>query len=201
MDGLEHWDEEWDGPLTEEAARRKLEARGYTVARYVYPPGTVFSDHTHAIDKIDAVLSGRFRMGTPVGDVTLEAGEQVIDATIAVEQPRLWATWDRGAPHCYQLTVRVLDGDRVLDVADELVGFRQVRVTDAGDLSGTQTFVLDASGNPPSISSAPQTPAFVGGYVYPVEVSDPDPDDVFAFELAEFGMGPAHHACGHDTAS
>jgi len=51
-----------DGPVTEAALRAKLEALGYTVARYVYEPGTVFPDHRHDLDKIDAVVSGRFRL-------------------------------------------------------------------------------------------------------------------------------------------
>ena len=51
-----------DGPLTEAGLRAKLEALGYRVARYVYEPGTVFPDHKHDVDKIDAVLSGRFRL-------------------------------------------------------------------------------------------------------------------------------------------
>lgn len=72
---VEPWDEERDGPLSEAALRAKLEARGYRVARYVYPPGTVFPEHTHGIDKIDAVLSGRFRMTTPEGGVVLGAGD------------------------------------------------------------------------------------------------------------------------------
>ncbi len=71
------WDEERDGPLSEAAMRAKLEEWGYVVSRYVYPPGTVFPPHTHAVDKIDAVLSGRFRLTLPEGSVVLEAGEMV----------------------------------------------------------------------------------------------------------------------------
>ena len=72
---VEHWDAAAEGPLSEEALRRKLEARGYAVSRYVYPPGTRFPPHAHGIDKIDAVVSGRFRM--TMGDVVavLEAGD------------------------------------------------------------------------------------------------------------------------------
>jgi quercetin dioxygenase-like cupin family protein len=51
-----------DGPLTEAGLRAKLEALGYRVAKYIYAPGTVFPDHKHDVDKIDAVLSGRFRL-------------------------------------------------------------------------------------------------------------------------------------------
>ena len=72
---VEHWDEARDGPLGEAAMRRKLEARGYVVHTYVYPPGTVFPDHTHAVDKIDGVLSGRFRLVLEGEAVILEAGD------------------------------------------------------------------------------------------------------------------------------
>ena len=72
---LSHWDEAAEGPLTEAALRQKLERLGYHVTRYVYPPGTAFSSHTHAIDKIDAVVSGRFRMTMGDDSAVLEAGD------------------------------------------------------------------------------------------------------------------------------
>ncbi len=72
---VEHWNPETDGALSEAAMQRKLEARGYAVTRYVYSPGTYFPDHTHDVDKIDAVLAGRFRMTTPDGAVVLGAGD------------------------------------------------------------------------------------------------------------------------------
>jgi quercetin dioxygenase-like cupin family protein len=56
---IEHWDESWGG-LSEENMKRRLEAEGYRVIRYDYPPGTRFPDHTHPFDKKDAVLSGQF---------------------------------------------------------------------------------------------------------------------------------------------
>lgn len=72
---VEHWDRNADGPLTEAAMRRKLEARGYRVACYMYPPGTSFPDHTHETDKIDGVLAGRFRMTMGGQSFVLEAGD------------------------------------------------------------------------------------------------------------------------------
>lgn len=72
---VEDWNAAEEGPFSEEALRRKLEKRGYQVSRYVYGPGTFFPDHTHSIDKIDAVVSGRFRMTTPEGAAILEAGD------------------------------------------------------------------------------------------------------------------------------
>jgi quercetin dioxygenase-like cupin family protein len=71
----ERWDAVLDGPLTEDGLRAKLEARGYRVSRYVYPVGTVFSAHTHQVDKIDAVLSGRFRLVLEGDEIILEAGD------------------------------------------------------------------------------------------------------------------------------
>ena len=74
---VEHWDPQKDGPLSEAAMRRKLEELGYRVNRYVYPPGTYFGPHTHDLDKIDAVLSGRFRIGMGAEAAILEAGDMV----------------------------------------------------------------------------------------------------------------------------
>ena len=75
---IEHWHSERDGPLSEEAMRRKLEDRGYSVSRYDYPPGTYFPAHDHAVDKIDALLSGRFRMTMSGQEAVLEAGDLII---------------------------------------------------------------------------------------------------------------------------
>jgi mannose-6-phosphate isomerase-like protein (cupin superfamily) len=72
---VEHWDEARDGVLSELSMRRKLERRGYEVSRYVYPPGTFFPEHEHGVDKIDAVLAGRFRMTLHGKEVVLEPGD------------------------------------------------------------------------------------------------------------------------------
>ena len=72
---LTRWDSTKEGPLSEKSLRTKLEEKGYSVARYVYSSGTSFPDHTHTIDKIDAVLSGRFRMTMKGKSVILEAGD------------------------------------------------------------------------------------------------------------------------------
>lgn len=78
---VERWDREDDGPPDETVLRRRLEARGYRVTRYVYPPGTRFPDHAHAVDKIDAVVAGRFRLVLEGRAVLLEPGD-------AIEVPR-----------------------------------------------------------------------------------------------------------------
>jgi quercetin dioxygenase-like cupin family protein len=74
---LIRWVHETDGPFSEPALRRKLERLGYDVARYTYSPGTCFADHTHAVDKMDAVVSGRFRMTVGGREVLLEAGDML----------------------------------------------------------------------------------------------------------------------------
>lgn len=81
MPEIERWDEGEDGPVTERRLLEALEDRGYTVSRHVYPPGTRFPPHTHDVDKIDAVVSGRFR-------VILEGEGVVLGPGDAVEVPR-----------------------------------------------------------------------------------------------------------------
>lgn len=82
---VRRWNAATDGPLTEEALRRRLEAMGYTVARHVYAPGTEFPDHTHGADKIDAVVSGRLRL--------------VVAGHLAVLGPGDWIEIPRGVRH------------------------------------------------------------------------------------------------------
>lgn len=74
---VERWDEQEDGPFTETALRQKLEERGFRVARYEYPPGTAFPDHTHDVDKVDAVISGRFRLTMHGKSAILTTGDSI----------------------------------------------------------------------------------------------------------------------------
>ena len=73
---VDPWDPA-DGPVSEAALRSKMESLGYGVSRYVYPPGTRFEWHTHGVAKIDAVVSGRFRISFRGGETILEAGDLV----------------------------------------------------------------------------------------------------------------------------
>lgn len=57
--------------------RARLQALGYRVTRYVYPPGTRFPPHDHDVDKMDGVLSGRFRMTIGDESLVLEAGDML----------------------------------------------------------------------------------------------------------------------------
>jgi quercetin dioxygenase-like cupin family protein len=73
---VDHWQAE-DGPLTEKALKDRLQRLGYSVTRYIYPPGTYFPDHTHAVEKIDAVVSGQFRIAMGDDSAILRAGDSV----------------------------------------------------------------------------------------------------------------------------
>lgn len=82
---VHRWNAALDGPFSEQALRAKLEGLGYRVARYTYAPGTVFPDHRHDVDKIDAVIAGRFRL--------------VIGGHLAVLGPGDWVDVPRNAIH------------------------------------------------------------------------------------------------------
>jgi quercetin dioxygenase-like cupin family protein len=75
---VQRWDCDLDGTLSEAGLRRKLEKLGYTVTRYVYPPGTRFPDHSHEVEKIDAVLSGRFCITIGADSAILGPGDTVV---------------------------------------------------------------------------------------------------------------------------
>src|SRR5215213_621754 len=75
--GVLRWDEAVDGRVSETAMRTKLEALGYEVTRWTYPPGTFFDTHTHDVDKIDGVLRGRFRITLLGRSVVLGPGDLV----------------------------------------------------------------------------------------------------------------------------
>jgi len=77
MAAVRHWNTAVDGELSEAALRKRIEALGYTVMRYVYPPGTSFPEHTHGVDKIDAVVSGQFRLNVAGHRVILGAGDWI----------------------------------------------------------------------------------------------------------------------------
>jgi quercetin dioxygenase-like cupin family protein len=77
MAAVRHWNTAVDGELSEVALRKRIEALGYTVMRYVYPPGTSFPEHTHGVDKIDAVVSGQFRLNVAGHRVILGPGDWI----------------------------------------------------------------------------------------------------------------------------
>jgi quercetin dioxygenase-like cupin family protein len=73
-----HWDNTADGGLSALSMQNKLEQMGYTVNQYIYPPGTCFPEHNHGIDKIDGVLSGKFKMTIYGQSIILQAGDMLV---------------------------------------------------------------------------------------------------------------------------
>jgi len=61
----------------EDELRSIFEAEGYLCSVYTYPPGTVFPEHRHDVDKVDAVLAGQFRITIGDESVILTAGDYV----------------------------------------------------------------------------------------------------------------------------
>lgn len=100
---IRHWNPEADGEFSEAALRRKLESQGYVVTRYIFPPGTVFEEHTHPVDKIDAVVSGRFRL--------------VVAGHFAVLGPGDWIAVRRGVYH----SAAVIGSEQVVSLDGVLV--------------------------------------------------------------------------------
>ena len=98
------WDASRDGPLTGSAMRRKLQQRGFTVSCYEYPPGTMFPDHAHAVEKIDAVLSGRFRI--TIDGVAIDLG------------PGQWVRVPAGTIHSAEVL-----GDEIVVSLDAVAGY------------------------------------------------------------------------------
>ena len=74
---VRHWNEKTDGPLDQSTMKKKLENEGYRVSTYNYSPGTYFDNHEHRVSKIDAVLSGTFRIGMNGKFINLEAGDWI----------------------------------------------------------------------------------------------------------------------------
>ena len=100
---VRHWNDTVDGPFSEGALRHRLESAGYLVSRYTYAPGTSFPEHSHQMDKTDAVVSGRFRM--------------VVAGHFAILGPGDWVEAPRGVHHTAAVVgdepVVSLDGVRV----------------------------------------------------------------------------------------
>lgn len=58
--------------MTREKVLRQLQDEGYSTSTYVFPPGTVFDDHSHGCEKKDSIISGRFRFRMGNEEVNLK---------------------------------------------------------------------------------------------------------------------------------
>jgi quercetin dioxygenase-like cupin family protein len=74
---IERWGSGSNEPLSEAALVNLLERLGYRCTRYTYPAGTYFPEHSHDVDKVDAVLKGRFKISLYGESVILMAGDYI----------------------------------------------------------------------------------------------------------------------------
>jgi len=72
---IEHWNTEIDGPLNEENMTKKINSQGYSCAKYTFPSGAAFPEHTHDVPKKDAILAGQLKFATSEKEVILQAGD------------------------------------------------------------------------------------------------------------------------------
>lgn len=74
---IEHWGSGSNGPLSEAALVNLLEQQGYRCTRYTYSAGTHFPEHSHDVDKVDAVLKGHFKISLHGESIILMAGDYI----------------------------------------------------------------------------------------------------------------------------
>ena len=74
---VDRWDPRRDGPVSETALRRKVESRGYQVASFAWPAGTVVAGQTQDRDRVDAVVAGILRFTLDGESAILTAGDMV----------------------------------------------------------------------------------------------------------------------------
>lgn len=74
---IKQWNSDNNDTLTEAALVKLLEKEGYRCTRYTYSEGTYFVEHSHSVDKIEAVLKGRFRINLYGQNIILTAGDYI----------------------------------------------------------------------------------------------------------------------------
>ena len=74
---IDRWDPRREGPFTEDALRRKVQACGYEVCTQAWPAGTVVPAQTQERERVDAVLAGMVRITLDDESAILTAGDIV----------------------------------------------------------------------------------------------------------------------------
>lgn len=72
---LERWDVKSEGSFSQEGVIRKLSIWGFKAKKHVYPAGTHVPDEAVDYDRIDAVLSGHFKVTLEGEELVLRAGD------------------------------------------------------------------------------------------------------------------------------
>jgi beta-mannosidase len=116
----------------------------------------------------DAALVVEVVLTDPDGAVVFNRTCQPGDASgaLSIDKPRLWWTADLGEQPLYGLTVRLFDGDRLVDEVVRSVGIRTIALDESPDPDepGTTFFRFVLNGRPIFIKGACWVPAssFVG---------------------------------------
>ncbi|NLD73550.1 MAG: glycoside hydrolase family 2 protein, partial [Chloroflexi bacterium] len=139
-------------PVRLEIARRARVVSPYAYARSI--SDDVASVHVEAqVDSyVDADLSAEVQItlegatkASARVPVTNVRGVEGLDALLEVPEPRLWWPNGYGDQPLYDVTIRLLDGDEVLDETTFRTGLRTIRLIQEADVEG-KSFILEVNG-------------------------------------------------------
>jgi len=83
---IDRWDPRREGPFTQDALRRKVQACGYEVCTQAWPAGTIVPAQTQPCERVDAVLAGMVRITLDDESAIRTAGDMVYVPRGAVRQ-------------------------------------------------------------------------------------------------------------------
>lgn len=72
---LERWNVNGDGPVTEDALRRKLKLEGFNATRHEYPPKVKIADRSPEVETVNAVLNGQLLVTVEGQSLVLKPGD------------------------------------------------------------------------------------------------------------------------------
>lgn len=74
---IDRWDSRRDGPLTEDALRRKLEGHGYQISTHTWASGTILPAQIQSDDVAHGVVSGIVKL-TLDGETAILTGGDIV---------------------------------------------------------------------------------------------------------------------------
>jgi beta-mannosidase len=77
----------------------------------------------------------------------LEIGRHTLSRTFTIENPQRWWTHDLGTPHLYEIEVKLIYQDQLLDVRKRNIGLRTIKVIQEADQEGA-SFYFELNGRP-----------------------------------------------------
>jgi len=122
----------WRPAIVEVRSRARIKGVRFatTTATEAQAQSLVDVELTDATSELTVAVRLTDPEGADVCEVASPAGNPV---TIAIDNPRLWWTADLGGQPLYSLTVRLLDGERVLDETVQRVGLRTIALDQSPD--------------------------------------------------------------------